>query len=247
MKYRNQKGLTLVELLISITIGLGILAAASSFYVTTAITSASSIASSRLNHELTTLMSVMVQDIRRAGYSGHSDVKTAPLSNEFSSADETALTISGQCILYAYDADDDGVLDDQDIIGFKLDTNTVWMRRQGDVNDANDDCSDGDDTWLKITDSEMIKVTTLTFDSSSSECLNTREPDDVDNDGDGDIDNAEEADCYDTPLPTNGSGDITVETREILITLAGELANDNFVNVEIEQAVRVRNDLVRER
>jgi len=264
MRCGNQKGLTLVELLISITIGLGILAAASTFYVTTAVSSVSSMASSRLNHELTTLMSVMVQDIRRAGYSGHDDVKTDPLSNDFNTVDETVLTIrpssanpasaatSGQCILYAYDADSDEDLGNLDILGFRLNNGVVQMRQQGDVaaNARHDHCNDGDDTWLDITDGNLISITGLTFDSNpgvASQCLNVREPDDVDNDGDGTIDNDEEADCYDAPLPTNGSGDITVETREILITLAGELANDDFVKVEIEKTVRVRNDLVRER
>ena len=206
----------------------------------------------------------MVQDIRRAGYSGHDDVKTDPLSNDFNTVDETVLTIrpsvanpasaatSGQCILYAYDADDGGTLDNQDIFGFRLNNFVVQMRQQGDVaaNARHDHCNDGDDTWLDITDGNLISITKLTFDSdpgTASQCLNVREPDDVDNDSDGTIDNDEEADCYDAPLPTNASGDITVETREILITLEGELANDDFVRVEIAETVRVRNDLVRER
>jgi prepilin peptidase dependent protein B len=48
-------------------------------------------------------------------------------------------------------------------------------------------------------------------------------------------------------LPLAGSGDITVETREIVITLSGQLANDAFVNMTLNQTVRVRNDWVRMR
>jgi type IV pilus assembly protein PilW len=46
-------------------------------------------------------------------------------------------------------------------------------------------------------------------------------------------------------VPTGGSGNITVETREITITLAGTLTNDTFVRLTQTQNVRVRNDLVR--
>ena len=43
------------------------------------------------------------------------------------------------------------------------------------------------------------------------------------------------------------SGDITVETREIAITLTANLTNDTFVRLTQAQNVRVRNDLVRVR
>ena len=71
-----------------------------------------------------------------------------------------------------------------------------------------------------------------------------REPDGVDNDGvDGD-DNAEEADC---DVVTPQSGEITVETRQLTITLTGNLVRDTSVVHSVTRDVRVRNDLVRVR
>ena len=60
------------------------------------------------------------------------------------------------------------------------------------------------------------------------------------------VDDDGEADCY-AAVPANGSGDVTVETREVQITLDAELTNDDFVNLTLTQNVRVRNDWVRSR
>ena len=82
--------------------------------------------------------------------------------------------------------------------------------------------------------------------SSQSACINLREPDGIDNDSDGNADNAEEADCYHADnIPAAGSGDLTVEAREITITLGGRLANDRGISAIANHNVVVRNDLVR--
>lgn len=264
MRLEQQRGLTLVELLISLTIGLVVLAAAASVYVTTVVNGGAAIAGSRLNQELMTLMNVMVQDIRRAGY--WRDAAADPTKNPFNSVDVTALAVrpsaadptgvtdSGQCILYAYDSNDNGTLDDQNIFGFRLDNGIVQMRLSGNVasNVRHDDCDDPDDIWRDITDGNLIRITNLTFDTADpgapSTCLNVREPDGLDNGGDSGVDDDKEYDCYDpSSVPIAGSGDITVEVRQIAITLEGVLANDSDVRASVTQFVRVRNDLVRER
>jgi len=107
-------------------------------------------------------------------------------------------------------------------------------------------CASASNTWTDLTDPDFITVSTLTFDLANSNCLNTREPDSTNNDGDGATDEADEANCY-TNVPTAGSGNITVETREVTITLIGNLTNDSFVRLQQSQNVRVRNDLVRVR
>ena len=50
--------------------------------------------------------------------------------------------------------------------------------------------------------------------------------------------------CYVT-TPPGGSGEVTMETREVRITLAGRLATDNDVQASVTQSVRVRNDALR--
>lgn len=262
LKHRQQ-GFTIVELMVALAIGATILAAAVGIYVTTVINSGSVIASSRLNQEMGTMMDVMIRDIRRAGYSGEPTVVGSPTSNSFQQADVTALAIrtsiasptanvtSGSCLLYAYDSDDDGVLDTTDLLGFRLNNGVVQMRQNGVLANARHDTCElaTSGTWLDVTDASTISVTELTFDSNvtgaESTCLVVGADDGVDQNADGDTGD-EERDCkVAANIPTAGSGEITVDTRVITITLAGQLIRDTSVTHRVTRSVRVRNDMVR--
>ncbi|WP_455367020.1 PilW family protein [Kaarinaea lacus] len=264
MKNRFQNGFSLVELMVGMVVGMIIVAGATNVYLTTVVSSSDTLKQSKLNQELSTLMSVMAGDIIRAGVTGNLDY-TSPQSNAFNQVDNTALEVidnmtdnnqvgwadratGGSCIVYAYDADLDGTVDDTDIFGFRLNNGVVEMRQQGDVvnNTRHDSCNDADDTWLPVTDGRVVNVTNLNFTFPESKCINTQEPNDADEDGDGTNDNSGELDCYDT-VPANGSGKITVEVRQIDIKVEGQLVADASVSVDFQQSVRVRNDLVRVR
>ena len=266
MKNFKQQGLSLIELMVSTAVGMIILAGVSSVYMSTLTSTSSTLKASKLNQELSTLMSVMTADIHRAGVWGATSFAT-PQNNPFSQVNTTALEVVygigndnpipeanyvadvGSCIVYTYDANLDGVLDNGDIMGFRLNNGVVEMRQSGDIvnNAAHISCNNANDTWIAVTDSRLVTVTQLDISLKDSECINTREPNDVDDDLDGDpFDNNAEMDCYDPAMvPTVGGGNITVETRNIDIALAGELASDGTVNVQLNQSVRVRNDLVR--
>jgi len=259
MNSKRQAGFTLTELMIATGLSLTVIAAVLTGYVATYTNSLGTLAGSKLNHEITTLMSLMGNDIRRAGYWGGISASEDPLGNPFNVVGESALTVfdsvvgnnsvgplgSGTCIVYAYDLATDGAVNADELFGFRLNNGVVQMRTSGTPGNAAS-CADPSDVWEDLTDINMVNITTLTFDLSDSSCLNIREPDGIDNDGDGVVDNPEESDCYSAPLPVAGSGDITVETRELLITLTGSLADDDFVRVTQSQTVRVRNELIRE-
>ncbi len=263
MSTSNAKGFTLIELMVSMAIGLIVIGGATTVYVATVASSSTTLKMSKLNNELNTLMSVMVNDLRRAGFWADA-AGNSPLDNPFQVLDNTALEVidsiasdtqlaantstGGECLLYTYDANKDTSVDNGDIVGFRLNNGVVQMREKGDIaaNTRHDSCADADDTWVDVTDGETVTVTTLDFKLDESECLNTAEPDGVDTDGANGIDDSAEYDCY-TTIPTAGSGDVTVETRHVTITLAGELAGDSEIIATLTQDVRVRNDLVRER
>ncbi|MGB4248412.1 MAG: prepilin-type N-terminal cleavage/methylation domain-containing protein [Pseudohongiellaceae bacterium] len=253
-----QSGFTLTELMITVALSLTVISSVMIGYLGTYSGSMSTLNSSKLNQEMSALMSMMVADIRRAGFDGAVVPGDMPTANLFNTVDNTALEVfdsmsgntqvaatgSGSCIVYTYDADQDGVVDANELLGFRLNAGVVQMRTVGDIADP-DTCASSNNTWTDLTDADFITVTTLSFDLSASMCLNTREPDLLDNDADGTVDNAEEADCYDAPLPVAASGDITVETRQVDITLGGNLTADAFTRLSQAQSVRVRNDLVR--
>ena len=60
----------------------------------------------------------------------------------------------------------------------------------------------------------------------------------------GTIDEPAEQDCYAT-VPPIGSNEVTMETREVTITLTGQLASDNTVQASATHSVRVRNNVLR--
>jgi type IV pilus assembly protein PilW len=260
----------LVELMIGLAIGLVVIAGGLAFFGTQVFANYRVLGSSKVQQELNALMLVMVNDIRRSGYWGGAAVDNIA-ANPFSQVGSTAPEVHddmesdtnqvdadgdpagvGSCVVYAYDSDDpagNGVVDDTDLFGFRLNGGVVEMRRQGDstgtINSCSDDSANPGD-WDTLTDPALISVTGLSFDLRPSSCLNTAEPDGVDDDADGTVDEDEEADCYTVPAAV-GSGDVTVEVRQLTITVDGQLANDASSRATVTQTVRIRNDMVRVR
>ena len=64
---RKQNGFTLPELIISQLLGVIVVAASLSIYVSAIASSTDTVQSARLNHDLDTIMILMVYDIKRAG------------------------------------------------------------------------------------------------------------------------------------------------------------------------------------
>ncbi|WP_371186430.1 prepilin-type N-terminal cleavage/methylation domain-containing protein [Thalassotalea maritima] len=259
-RYTKQHGFTLVELLLSMVFGLIVLSGVTYVYVSVISSSSSTLQNTKLNSQVATMMAVISADIRRAGYWANA-THEEPSDNPFNVDDDTLLVIvnsmadsskilentdqSGSCVLYSYDRNINGVVDalgvDNELFGVRLNDGAVEMRLAGSVSDA-DSCTDG--TWEVISDKTLYTVTELSFNPVNSACINSSEPNDVDAVGDGNnvIDDDAEFDCYNV---TPQTGDITVETREVLITLAARLNRDTDVRTQIAQAVRVRNDVVR--
>ena len=270
-RIRNQQGLSLVELMVSIVAGLVVIAGVTSVYLSTIVSSSDTLKQSKLNQEMTALMGVMSSDLRRAGIWGNMTANTDnfnnPQNNPFAQNNNTALDIfsgttkvlaknmvtnaatysGGDCILYSYDNDEDGVVDTTDVLGFRrveIDgVGVVQMRTASATDAAHNSCGDTDNSWTDVTDSDVVKITSLRFTLANSVCINVNEPDGTDsaNDADTTADNASELDCYTT---TPASGNVTTETRQVDISLAGELISDSSVKSKMAQSVRVRNDLV---
>jgi len=261
VKPQSENGFTIVEMLISMAMGLIVISGVLAVYVSISASSADTLGLSKLNGQMSSALQVMSNDIRRAGIWGNmtADDFANPSTNPFSQIDVTALEVhasnvqiasnsaaGGDCILYSYDSNNDGVLDNSDIAGFRLVNGVLQMRRNGDIvaNNRHDSCTSDNDNWQNLTDPNTVIVNQLAFTLDNSICINNREPDEFDNDGANGIDDPDEADCYVQP-PAIGSGQNTVETREVAITISGQLTNSALTNMTFTQNVRVRNDLVR--
>jgi type IV pilus assembly protein PilW len=266
MKLKKQNGLTLVEVLVGLAIGVIVIGGGLSIYVSSVRSGNETLLASKLNQEMGALMLVMSNDIRRAGYWGTALAARAD-QNPFNLAGSTELVViddmasdvvqpptgQGSCITYTYDAtylpgNAAGVVESTDLFGFRLNGTVVQMRQEGTVDGADcvggtcSSCANG--VWQDVTDPDVIEITELVFDLSDSQCLNSSEPNDEDDNLDGTIDDDAERDCYATIVPV-GSNEITMETREVAITMTGQLASDNDVRASVTHSVRVRNNVLR--
>ncbi|MDD5320254.1 MAG: prepilin-type N-terminal cleavage/methylation domain-containing protein [Methylococcales bacterium] len=234
---KKQTGFTLIEIMIALTIGLIVVAATISIYVTTVKGSSDIIKSARLNHDLDSTLALMVNDIRRAGYWGGAMVGSDSRNNPFTQAATDLQIPSSSCVLYSYDADASGAntltdfTDDvnaNEYYGFRLSGGNIQMRSSNIACDAN-----GWNT-LNVSDgNERINVTNLTF-TQSFKCLRKRV---------GVTDQSYSTTCAAAAAAGNlVTDDRVIETREITITLAGRVNNDQAVTKNLTDRVKIRND-----
>jgi prepilin-type N-terminal cleavage/methylation domain-containing protein len=254
MSYRNfrkQRGVTLIEVLVGVTVGLIILAGAVTVMANLSFSGLENTRAMRLNHQLRSTLDFIHRDLQRAGYVYSWD-ETVLTTWEDADTDvmEAALGLAGvinfggvatdadgdgyqefSCITFTYDAndngitdaDDDGVNDETDeIFGFRLNGGAV----EGGTNVT---CANNLN-WVDITDAG-ITITALSFERE--------EYDAVADTGDSQIfevneDGAVEAGC--------GAGDICLDRRTIHVVLEGQLATDAAVTVALRDEVKVKND-----
>ena len=269
----NQRGFTLVELIIAVAIGLVVTSGVLGVFLSVSGSSADTLTRSKLNGQVSGAIEVMANDIKRAGFWGTMgiDESATPDINPFIQFNSTTLEVrnvtgnalvpvsdyatgganaGGDCIVYTYDANEDGLLetaaDNPDIVGFRLVSGVIQMRLNGDAvgNATHNSCADANGNWQDLTDANQISITALTFQLGNSVCINNTEPDGIDTDGANGIDDAAEADCYQQP-PTVGDDQTTVEIREVHITVTGVLISDPLTSITLTEDVLIRNDYVR--
>lgn len=249
MQSKPDAGYTLIELLIGSAIGLVIIGAALGLFLTNLRGQADSTKLTRLNQDLRAMMDIMVRDIRRAGF-----VTSQPTTNQASLQDnpffeattagattDIAILGGGDCIVYAYNRDDDNppLVDSNERLGFRLNGNTLQMRKYGSTNE---NCSTGAE-WETITEPE-VEITAISFDMPTPTALNsTSMSTDTNGDGcmDGDSNCNEQCDDGE-PCLDCVTGQSCLYIRSVDITLSGRLIDDPNVTQSITERVRIRND-----
>lgn len=181
---KKQIGLTLIELMIAMALGLIIIAATMNIYISSIRASTETINSSRLNYDAEMAMRLMVNDIRRAGYWGGAVVQEAiTATNPFTAtattiqiltSNTTTVSTVGDCILYSYDEDSDGVVDNNEHYGFRLNNNSLEIRLSGTTT-ADCTSTGNSNDWEEFIDGNTIAISDLRFSLA---------PLDVNNDGD---------------------------------------------------------------
>ena len=247
LTHKQQAGVTLVELLIGLLVGLIVIAAGMNIFTTSIKGQTDNINLTRLNQDMRAMMDIMVRDIRRAGFvTSYPETNLASLKDNpfFSTTTDIALWDydggSDNCIVYAYNSDDSNPpsvslpypATEGKLFGFRLNSDGILsMRRSGNSNNV--DCTDG--SWETITEPE-VEITALTFTLTSTTLnVTSMVNDDGDDNGNGICDTGEACNTCTT-------GQACLYVRNVTISLTGRLRDDNTVTQTITEQVRVRND-----
>lgn len=220
----KQLGLSLVELMVSITIGLFIALGITTLLANNLRSNTQLAAANRLQQEVRNVMSIMTRDIRRAGFWTVSE-NSVGIQLDINPFD--SITITGSCILYSYDLDSsnsssptNGSNGTNELFGFKMDSGSILTRIRG----SNHTCQSGSDSiWEPLTDPSLTNFSTLNLNLDSELATGTSP----------------------NVFYATGSTGANIFRRTINITLTACLRTDNSVCHTISEKVRVENDLYR--
>jgi prepilin peptidase dependent protein B len=173
---KNQHGTSLVELMISMTLGLASITAMASLVGHGIGLNARLLATSRLEEEINAVVAVISHDLKRAGYyaltidmlknpSTFSNSSSSTPSSTSSNPFDGSLIVgtyssesANSCINFAYDRNKNGVLDtssSNEKYGFRLRNRAVEIRLKGAT------CEQSG--WHDLTDPAVVEITALEF------------------------------------------------------------------------------------
>lgn len=224
------RGLSIVELLVGIAIGLFLLAGASMMFVSSITNSRGLLAEARVNQSLRATADLITRDLRRAGYwedamAGTTTTSTATTANPYA-----AISATGSTVTYnlARDASagrtattDLNTLTPDEQFGFRISSGAVQMQV-------------GLNNWQSVTDANVLTVTALAITPSETSL---------------DIRDACAKPCCDAILGTCTAINVAVPpgcpkitVRRYDLSLTGQSTTDSAVVRTLKTSVRVRND-----
>lgn len=222
---RSSRGMSIVELLIGVAIGLFILAGASAMFVSNITNSRRLLLEARINQDLRTTMDLVTRDLRRGGYWGNSlagTLSTGSASTTVANPYSAVTSMGSTRINYTYSRDPDNATDElknaldpnTENFGFKLDTadHAIKMEIGG--------------VWQTLTNTNILMIPNDGFMITPTETAI-------------DIRAACAKTCVDT---TTAPTCPRVQVRTYNIVLKGTSITDSAVSRTLRSQVRVRND-----
>jgi prepilin peptidase dependent protein B len=212
------RGLSIMELLIGIAVGMIVISGAAMLFARNLSGSKLLLAESRLNEDLRNAADLLTRDLRRAGYWGNAIKGTQAIgagaittANQYSDS-----TASAQQVDYRFSrevdvAENDALDPSSEQFGFRLHDKAIQMQV-------------GTDNWSDITDKTSVEITTFTVTPTvTSVSL-------------GDA-------CPNACLPGQPNCP-TATVRSYAVLLHGVSVRDSGLQRTLRSTVRVRNDQV---
>lgn len=223
-----QRGISLVEMMVGLTVGLIVLTGAMAMFVNNTVNSRHMLIEARLNQDLRAVADVITRDVRRAGYWGNAitgtkaiGVTTAAATNPYAGVTMTASSIG-----YAYskptltagawvEAEDNVLNYNSEAFGFRLYQSAVQMKTQGSAGGAID-------VWTNLTNPDAVTIDQFTLTPTvvtlplGNLCV--------------------------TPCLAGAPNCPTVNVRSFTLVLNGHSAVDTSIVRRLQTTVRVRGE-----
>jgi Tfp pilus assembly protein PilW len=221
---RRQRGLSIVELMVGVAVGLFVVAAASMLVATQLGDNRRLTLETQVQQDLRAAGDIITRELRRTGHWAKArDGVGQPLNvNAYRAVSKdgtppTAFTDgeASTSVLISYsrsgsEADENNAVDSAEQLGFRLVSGVIQTRL-------------GDAGWQALTDSDTLNVTAFTLTMNEQPVL---------------------LECL---KPCSGGGNACwprLVVRDITLDIAGQAAHDSSVQRSLRSNVRLRNDLV---
>lgn len=160
---RRESGVSLIELMIGMVVGLIVLAGGMAFFINSVSSNRQILQKRLLNQELKATMSLMTREIRRAQYVANAEVhrNTLPCTDAFCDANDFALP-SSNTILFSYDRNDNGSQSADECLGFaRITASSIGLVAVPNGWDCTGTTTSTPSSWTPLTDSRTIDITDL--------------------------------------------------------------------------------------
>lgn len=230
---RRQRGLSIVELMVGVTIGL-LVVAASALLVSGQLTeNRRLLLETQLQQDLRATTDIIVRDLRRAG-GWQEAVLTGPWSTENTDPQcnrYATLDVEGDSVIYRYYRNGDN----NSGLGIKLENGVLKSAIQGPSTVSSTTCDQHQQPggWQELTDSRTLRVTTFDIHEEGTEPGELSPP------------APEPLPC--AKLCAGGTTDCwpVLEVRLLRIHIEAESVADPNVVRSMDATVKVRNDFIR--
>lgn len=150
MNKASQRGVSLVELLVTLVIGLIVIGASTTVFIGTLGANSSQMRISRLNNELRTAMTYVSRDLRRAGYNNWTVAQLE--ARDFTNSGQAVPVMGAAAAAVSYDINNNG---GTQRYGFQLSNDGV-IQAQIDAGG-----------WNNLTDPSVVQITAFTITDRS--------------------------------------------------------------------------------
>ena len=222
----HSRGLSLVELMVGVAVGLILVAGALTLFSSNVVGSRRMIQETRLNQDLRAAADLIARDLRRAGYWANavdgtlnSAASAATSSNPYSGTSGTFGSANSQ-VNYNFARDANNTLDANEQFGFRLSAGAIQIQT-------------GSGTWQSVTDPDIVTVTNFRITEARTNIAvgdmctigcNTTPPA-----------SAPTGSCPNPPILSLGRFDILIEANA---------TSDARIRRSLRESVRLRNSQV---